>query len=139
MKAMRNMMMMPRRGRGMMRGRRPNQLMWGRRADRGMSRMAMLIGGAALGTMGMMIMRRRRQRQQWQEFDPGHTMRHEASQMGAGPAGGTSGTTAGIGMAQVPGSTAGGKPSSTTVVAEEHGPHGTRRIAEERAPQSPRK
>lgn len=144
MKAMRNMMLMGggRSGR-LMKSRRPNRMMWGRKPNRNWPRRAMIIGGA-LGMMGMMIMRRRRQQQQWQEFDPGHTMeRHEAMPTtAAGRATGegavASGTT-GLGIAQVPGSTAGGKPSSTRVVAEEHGPHGPRKIAEERAPQSPRK
>jgi hypothetical protein len=78
----------------------------------------------------MMIMRRRQRAHQWQEYEPGVT--------GAGPAG-QAGAPTGIGIAQVPGSTAGGKPSSTRVVAEERGPQGTRVIGEERAPQTPRK
>ncbi|HEX6967656.1 MAG TPA: hypothetical protein VF174_02345 [Micromonosporaceae bacterium] len=134
MRGMRNMMRMSgrRTGRSMrMPGRRTGRLMLMRRTgtQRRLPRMALLLGGAA--AMGMMIMRRRRQRQQWQEYDPGH-MAHQQAPEGMGAAGG-------YGVSQVPGPGMSGKPSTTSVVAEERGPQGMHKIGEERAPQSPRK
>lgn len=78
--------------------------MRGRQSRRGRSRMpGLLVAGIALGTIGAMIMRRRRQ-QQWVAYDPGHAeMPHDGERALSQERMGTSYGGTGMGQASAAG------------------------------------